>query len=215
MSEFTIHGIPGSPYLRSALLGLEEKGAPYRLAAMGFGDMGSAAHRERHPFGRMPTLDHGDFRLYETQAILRYLDGVRPEPALQPEDPQAAARMNQIIGIVDWYVFRDISMPISWQRLVKPAVHGGTPDEAVIAAALPKARICVAELERLKGRQPYMAGDRLSLADLMLAPHLDYFAATPEGAPMLHGTSLLDWLAGMRERPSMQATQRERLLKAA
>ncbi len=34
MSEIVIHGVPGSPYLRSALLGLEEKGLPYRLALM-------------------------------------------------------------------------------------------------------------------------------------------------------------------------------------
>ncbi|WP_371260902.1 glutathione S-transferase N-terminal domain-containing protein [Bradyrhizobium sp. Cp5.3] len=38
-------------------------------------------HLTRYPFGRMPVLDHGDFRLYETQAILRYLDRALPQPA--------------------------------------------------------------------------------------------------------------------------------------
>ncbi|MFW1447746.1 glutathione S-transferase N-terminal domain-containing protein, partial [Vibrio parahaemolyticus] len=69
------YGIPGSPYLRSVLLGLQEKGAGYRLAVFGR-DLGAARseeHLQIHPFGRIPILDHGDFRLYETQAILRYL----------------------------------------------------------------------------------------------------------------------------------------------
>ena len=42
--------------------------------------------------------------LYETQAIMRYVDAVVPGPRLQPEEPRAAARMNQLMGITDWYV---------------------------------------------------------------------------------------------------------------
>src|ERR1700687_5224583 len=83
MAAITIHGVPGSPYVRSALLGLEEKGVSYRLAVMARGENKSPAHLERHPFGRIPVLEHGDFRLYETQAILRYVDAGFPGPPLQ------------------------------------------------------------------------------------------------------------------------------------
>ena len=82
MTDIVVHGIPGSPYLRSALLGLHEKGAAYRLAVMGIAAARSDAHLERHPFGRIPVLEHGDFRLSETQAILRYLDRILPQPSL-------------------------------------------------------------------------------------------------------------------------------------
>jgi glutathione S-transferase len=92
---------------------------------------------------------------------------------------------------------------------------GRDPDEAKIEAALPNAAICVRELERLKGGAPFLAGDRLSIADLMLAPHLDYFAATPEGRDLLEGRSLLGWLEAMRARDSFQATAMERLQAAA
>ncbi|MDB6105516.1 MAG: glutathione S-transferase, partial [Gammaproteobacteria bacterium] len=97
MTDITVYGVPGSPYLRSALLGLHEKGAAYRLAGLsaGIGETRREDHLRRHPFGRIPVLEHGEFRLYETQAILRYLDAVLPGPALQPQDPCAAARMNQ------------------------------------------------------------------------------------------------------------------------
>jgi glutathione S-transferase len=72
MNDFVVYGVPGSPYLRSALLGLHEKGAAYRLAVLGtdLGRARSEEHLKLHPFGRIPILTHGDFRLYETQAIL-------------------------------------------------------------------------------------------------------------------------------------------------
>ena len=46
----------------------------------------------------------------------------------------------------------------------------------------------------------------------MLAPQLATFMSTPEGQYLLSGRALADWLAMMNERPSMQATTRERLL---
>ena len=55
MSEFTIYGIPGSPYVRAALLGLEEKGADWRLVPMGPGDMRGPAHVERHALAASPS----------------------------------------------------------------------------------------------------------------------------------------------------------------
>ena len=206
MSEIVVYGVPGSPFMRAVLVGLEEKDAAYRLQALSPPEIKSEAYLKRHPFGRVPAFQHGDFALYETQAILRYVDAVFPEPPLQPADPCAAARMNQIIGINDWYFFPKAAATIVFQRIVGPALFGMTADEAVCAAAVPVARVCVEELERLIGTQPFLAGDRLSIADIMLAPQLEYLAATPEGRPMLDGTRVAAWLARMTARPSMQAT---------
>lgn len=206
MSEFLVHTIPGSPFGRSVLMALEEKAAPYRVQNLGVGDQHAPEHLKLHPFGRIPVLEHGDFRLYETQAILRYIDAVVPGAPLQPADPRAAARMDQIIGVNDWYLFPDVAAAIVFQRLVGPILLGATPDEAAIAAAMPKARTCIGELNRLLGEQPFLAGDMLTLADLMVAPQLAYLAQTPEGRDLLGGTRLAAWLARMIERPSMQAT---------
>ena len=89
------------------------------------------------------------------------------------------------------------------------------PRRANIARALPTARTCVRELERLKGSAEFVAGDSLSIADLMLAPQLEFFRATPEGTELLKGTSLDSWLTRMSLRASMQATQVERLRQTA
>ena len=59
MSEFTVHTIPGSPFARAVLATLEEKGASYRLAPMAPGAHKSPEHLARHPFGRVPVLEHG------------------------------------------------------------------------------------------------------------------------------------------------------------
>ena len=108
MSEFTVHSIPGSPFGRSVLATLEEKGASYRLAAVASGTLQSAEHLARHPFGRVPVIEHDGFMLYETQAILRYLDRVLPQRALTPTDIRRAARMDPAMNVNDWYLFHGV-----------------------------------------------------------------------------------------------------------
>ena len=215
MSEIVIHAAAGSPYCRAALLGLEEKGAPYRFAAVTVAAVRSPEYLQKNPFARVPVLDHGDFRLYETQAILRYLDAILPGPALQPKEPKALARMNQIANIVDWYVTPSISLGITSERFLSQLFWNRPTDETNIANALPQARICIRELERLKADADFMVGSELSIADLMLAPHLANFMMTAEGAEMLSGSPLMPWLDRMSKRDSWAATEIERLMQAA
>jgi glutathione S-transferase len=165
MSDIVVYGVPGSPFMRAVQMGLEEKQAAYRIQAIGPGEAKSEAYLKKHPFGRVPAFEHGDFGLYETQAILRYLDDVFPEPPFEPSDPHAAARMNQIIGINDWYFFPKAAAVIVFNRIVGPTLLGTTTDEAAVAAAVPMARVCVAELDRLLGAQQFLAGNQLSIAD--------------------------------------------------
>ena len=206
MSELVIHGVAGSPYMRAAQIAAEEKGAPWRLEPLPEGGGRSEAHLRRHPFGRIPAAEHDGFALYETQAIVRYIDRVFPGPALQPTDPRAAARMNQIMGINDCYLFPESIRVIGFQRIVGPALMGLTTDEAACAAAVPDTRRCIAALEALLGDGPFLAGDQFTLADVMVGPQMDFLAVTPEGEDLLAGSRLLAWLERMRARPSFQAT---------
>ena len=216
MADFIIHSFPGSPFGRAVMAALEEKGASYRLAALAPGASRSPEHLARHPFGRVPALEHDGFSLYETQAILRYLDRVLPQPALTPADPRLAARMDQVMNINDWYLFQGVGNVIVFHRVVGPRLMGLAPDEAAISAAMPKAHLVFSELARLLGDQNYFAGDTVSLADLMVAPAIDFFTATPEwselGAPH---QNLVAWLQRMEARPSMQATTWERVSEMA
>jgi glutathione S-transferase len=213
MTGFVVHGVPGSPYVRAALLVLEEKGVPYEFAAMRFGTTKTPEHLARHAFGRIPAFEHDGWMLYETQAILRYVDAVIPKPPLQPSDPRAAARMNQLMGITDWYFMPQVSRRITFGRVVAPRLNLPV-DDAAIAAALPEARACVAEVARLLDGNAWLTGDMISLADLLLAPQMAMFAVAPEGKDILaqHPT-LTAWLGRMEARPSMQATAWEELLR--
>src|SRR3974377_211073 len=183
-SRMIVHGVPGSPYVRAALLALEEKGAEYKWGAMPPAPLKQQPHLSRHPFGRIPAFEHDGWILYETQAIMRYVDAVVPGRRLQPEDPRAAARMNQVMGVVDWYLSPQVSATITRNRVVAPRFNRPVVQDSVVNA-IPNARICIAEIGRLLDGRPWMAGDAISLADLLLAPHLSMFAQAPEGAQIL------------------------------
>jgi glutathione S-transferase len=216
MNEIRVHSIPGSPYGRAVLVTLEEKRAAYRLVALAPGTFRTAEHLARHPFGRVPVLEHGDFRLYETQAILRYLDRALPGPVLTPPEPRAAARIDQLMNVNDCYLFQGVGNVIGFQRIVGPKLMGLKPDEAAIAAAMPKAHVVFGALARELGGGNYFGGESLSLADVLIAPQLDFFAATPEWPELTAKTpNLVRWLDRMNGRPSMRMTTWERVSEMA
>lgn len=207
MTDFTLYGVPGSPYLRAALITLEEKGADYRVAAIPPGSGRSEPYVGLNPFGGIPTLKHDDFVLYETQAIIRYIDRVVAGPALTPPEPKRAARMDQLINICDWYLFQGVGNVIAFQRVVGPRLMGLTPDEEAIAAAMPKARQTFDAITRLLGDQPFLAGDTLSLADAHLAPQMDFLAMTPEWEELApKGSPIFRWLERVQARDSLKNT---------
>ena len=216
MSQFTLHTVPGSPFARAVLVTLEEKGAAYRVAPVVPGTLRTPEHLARHPFGRIPVLDHGAFRLYETAAILRYIDRAVPEPRLTPADARSAGLMDQLRNINDWYLFQGVANVIAFQRIVGPRLMGLTADEAAVAAAMPKAHAVFDELARLLGEGPYFAGEALTLADALLAPQMDFLAATPEWQPLTaNAPNLRGWMHRMNARPSMAATTWERVAALA
>ena len=200
-----LSGVAGSPYVQAARLGLTEKGVDFEMVPVAPNELKTPDHLARHPFGKMGALDHDGFALYETQAMLRYVDQVFPGPLLEPATPQEAARMNQIIGIVDCYLHRAWSGDIAFERIVAPRFFGRPTDEAKVAAALPQARVCAEALEAIAAA-PFLTGADLTMADVHLVPHFNYFRHTPEGEAILADKpKLTRWFAQMCERPSVQA----------
>ena len=120
------------------------------------------------------------------------------------------------MNVNDWYLFHDVGNVIIFQRVIGPQLLGLAPDEEAIKAAMPKAHAVFDELARLLGAQPYFAGEAVSLADLMLAPAVEFFTIIPEwsvlGAPH---ANLVSWMKRMQDRPSMKATTWERVSELA
>lgn len=209
MAAPIIYGPQFSSYVRTARLALEEKPASYELVdvAMLQGEHKQPAFLARNPFSKVPAFSHDGIDLYETDAIIRYIDQTVPGQALQPTEAAPRARMNQIIGIMESFGYGSMITKVVMQRVVAPLM-GGTADEAVIKDGLPTAELCVKEVERIMGNNKFMAGDKVSLADLMVAPIYHYFAATPEGQSILQPRGKLRaWWDHMKTRNSLVKTE--------
>jgi glutathione S-transferase len=201
-----LHGYRYSVYVRIVRLVLAEKGVAYdQVEVNPFAADVPAGYRALHPFGRVPTLVHDGFVLYETGAISRYLDRAFGGPSLQPEAPQALARMDQIIGIADAYAYWPLVRQVFSHRVFRPAL-GRPADEAEIAQGLAGAVTVLAALDALVS-EGFVAGRTLSLADLHLGAMIAYFAAAPEGAALLdRHRRLAAWWRALSRRPSFAAT---------
>jgi glutathione S-transferase len=202
-----VYGTEFSTYVRSVRMAFEEKAAEYKLHDVSVlrGEHKHAEHLTRNPFGTVPAFEHDGLEMYETSPILRYVDQVWPGPALTPEDPRQRARMNQIISIVDYHGYASIIGQIVVQRLFTALLANGT-DESVIQAGMPRARLCLQELERLKGRHPFLAGDTVTLADLYVVPIIFYLKLTPEAELLAPHRGLEAWWQAMSERRSVKVT---------
>ena len=208
MSKPILYGPVYSTYTRSARLTMEEKGVDYDLVEVDFlqGPM-PAEQIERHPFARVPAFEHDGFKLYEVTAIERYIDEEFDGPRLQPEISKERARMNQIISVIDSYTYHCTVGQLVIQRIVMPML-GEQPDEAVIAKAMPEISKCMSTIADLRADNKYLVGDRVTLADIHLAPIFDYFQSTPDSASILQeNPGLLNWWNEVSARESIQKTQ--------
>ncbi|MCX7379625.1 MAG: glutathione S-transferase family protein [Alphaproteobacteria bacterium] len=194
-----------SVYLWIARVVLEEKGVAFAHVEVdpfaGVPDW----YLGLHPFGRVPVLRHGDFTLYETAAIARYVDAAFAGESLVPLEARAAGRMQQVIGIVDSYGYRPMVRQVFAHAVFRPRT-GAAGEAGEIAAGLEASAGVLAALEGLAG-DDWLVGDRVCLADLHLGPMMAYFVAAPQGAAMLAGYPRLSaWWARMRVRPCMVAS---------
>ncbi len=209
MATPIVYGPDYSTYVRTVRLALEEKPVEYHLMPVHIlaGEARQPGHLQRHPFGKVPAFEHDGFALYETSAIVRYIDQVFAGRCLQPTDARDAARMNQVIRIVDSYAYGAIIGKLVWQRLIVP-MQGGQGDDAVVRDARPTVGRCLSEFERIKDGDQFLAGPEISLADLYLAPIFAYLTMTPDADEVLQpNAGLRSWWEGMSGRASMQKTQ--------
>jgi len=168
------------------------------------GDPKKPEHLERHPFGKVPVLDHDGMRILETSAIARYLNDVLPGKSLIPETPKDRARMDMVIGIIDSYGYGALTGGVAAYHLFPDFVGG--KNEAMRQGGIETGRKVIEFAMKTRGSSPFIAGE-LSLADLYLAPILFYVSLTPDKDAVFDVEGLADWWTKIQALPSFTATQ--------
>jgi len=201
MNTVEIIGNPASSYVRSALWASFEKGAAARVVPA---DLGAAEYRQVHPFGKMPALRHDGVELFETAAIVHYVDAAFAGPRLLPASPadlgRAVAWMSAFVDYAYPALVREYAL-----RYIFPAGADGAPDRAAIENAVPRLREVMSLANAQYERTPWIAGDALSGADVLWLPAIDTIRRLPEGETALaDAPGLARALAAASERPAWQ-----------
>ena len=186
MSALEIIGLPQSNYVWVVRMVCEEKGVPYEHKP-------ERPHTPDvdalHPFGKIPVMRHGDVTLCESKAIATYIDRVFDGPKVIPEEPKAAARVEQWVSLgnveFDKLMIRQYVVGYAFPK------EPGKPDMTAIAAAAEKMKPQVAVLDRAVAATGYLAGDGFTLADINLLPMLFYVNRFEEGKAILGGAKNL------------------------
>lgn len=205
MTRPVLYGLSSSVYTRIVRLTLEEKGIDYDFEKVDVFDKKGVPsdYFLLNPFGRIPAFSDGDFNLYETSAIMRYIDETYSGPSLQPSALKLRAHMNQLISLLDSYAYRSMIWPIFVERVSVP-LSGGVANEAGIEKALPVAKLCLDTMAEFIDDRSFLVGSQLTLADLHAFPMLLYFSQTSEGNKMLgRQPNLHRWLDVMKSRKSV------------
>lgn len=206
MADLTLWGFNGSTYVRTVRMLLAEKGVTdYRQEPVNVlqGETKTPEHLARHPFGKVPVLDHDGLRILETAAIARYLNDVLPGPSLIPATPKDRARMDMIVGLVDSYGYGALLGGVAAYHLFPDFVGG--KNDAARKQGIEQGRKVLEFAMQTKGTSAFIAGN-LSLADLYLAPILAYVALTPDFAAVSTIPGFADWWAKIQALPSYQST---------
>ena len=204
--SMTLWGFDGSTYVRTVKMTLAEKGfSDFKQEPLNVleGAPRTPEHLARHPFGKVPVLDHDGLRILETSAIVRYLNDVLPGPSLVPKAPQDRARMDMAIGLIDSYGYAAL-VGVAGYHLF-PDFIGGKNDAAK-AAAMQTGRQVLEYVMRLRGASPFIAGD-VSLADFYLAPLAFYIAMTPDQDAVFDVPGFADWWTRVQALPAYVSTQ--------
>jgi glutathione S-transferase len=194
----------GSPFSWRVQLALEEKGLRYEPVLLSFqkGDLKTPEHLARSPHGKVPALEDDGLTLYESSAIVEYLEERYPTPALLPPDPAGRAQVRiEELEAVDY--FAETFRVLGRQVFFTPAERR---DAAKIEAARAEVRAGLGRLEaRAAGRGgEFVAGDRLTRGDLAWLPFVELGARAGVDLDPTSMPWLVAWRSRLRARPSYE-----------
>jgi len=197
----TLHHHPFSTYARRVRIALIEKNIPYHSVEV---DMVNRAHRQApylqlNPYGRVPALVEDDFVLFESTAIMNYLEATHPTPALVPADARGRALVDMHMKLCDLQLTRQMTTVVFPKRFM-PKERWDLSLFAQMKADIEK-HLAIVE-HQLTGSD-YLVRNTFSLADICYLPFLDFLPLV-EVTPL---PAVAAWWARLAARPSAQQTK--------
>ncbi|HVZ44123.1 MAG TPA: glutathione S-transferase [Ramlibacter sp.] len=193
-----IWGRISSINVRKVVLAAQLLEAPFERidAGAAFGIVATPDYRALNPNSLVPLIEDDGFALWESNVIVRYLCAKHAGGALYP--PQLRERF-------------DAERWMDWQQTtLNPAgrdafvqlirVPPDKRDPALVAQSISRTQPLLDLLEAHLARRPFMAGDRLTMADLPIACEVHRW----RGLPIEHRPSprLDRWYEGLRRQPA-------------
>ena len=196
-----LHYHPLSTFSRRVRIALIEKQILYEAVIV---DLAKGKHKEPaylalNPYGRVPTLEEDGFILYESTAILSYLEATHPAPPLLPAEVRQRALADMHMKLCDLQLMRHAGTIIFPKRFL--------PKERWNAAAMAEAK---AEIEKhlaildrqLAGKQ-YLVAEQFSLADICYIPGIEFLPLMEIAPP----PAVAAWRERLLARPSAIETK--------
>lgn len=207
--SLSFYALSGSPFAWRVWLALEHKRIPYELHMLSTdaGDLRKAEFLALNPRGKVPVIVDDGFVLYESSAILDYLDAAYPQGALlAPADPKRRALAKRIAAEADAWLYAPLRA-LLFETLMRKE---GEPDLAVIENAKASlARELVFLENALAGR--FALGDEAGLADFTLYPIVALIGRVAEKQPGFSTDALLSermqiWMRNVEALPYFAST---------
>ena len=202
-SMFRLFHLPLSPFCRKVRLVLAEKRLDVDLVEERPWEKRLDFVR-MNPAGKVPVLVTEDGKvLSESRAIVGFLEDLHPEPALMPSTPLARAEVRRLVAWFDDKFHREVTENLLYERVTKRLSRTGYPDGQCLKAGSRNIRVHLDYMTFLLEDHNWLAGNRLTIADLTAAAHvscLDYIGDVPwDDYP-----SVREWYAVMKSRPGFR-----------
>jgi glutathione S-transferase len=198
--DLTLWGGSSSANVQKTLWALEELDLPYahRLVGGSHGGLEEPAYRAMNPNGLVPVLQDGQLTVWESHATLRYLAAAYGYDMLWRADPRERALVDQW---TDWTAttFQPAWISLFWLFVRTPAAQR---DDKAIAAALAKTIAGLCLLDAHLAERDYLAGDRLSYADIAAGVALYRWFTMQIDRPVMPGVE--NWYRRLQERPAFR-----------
>ena len=159
-----------------------------------------AAHMARHPFGKVPVLEHNGEFIYESAAICRYLANTNNKN-LYSGDPLQAARIDALMDVMSIHIGRWLSVYF-WEELIAPKFLDRVANPDALEEAKGWLDKQLPYLNELLQRNTWLCGDQLSIADCFTFAYLTISDNTSISLDSY--ANLYAWYQTMRARPNVE-----------